>query len=168
MDGSNEQFCKYFANTLKPKLTLNFKNLGDSANTWTNNNAESVHNMKIDTNWRPPSTLIDVLHGMMKLQLLDLQCALCALYNIGNFRLFGVNRKYCIREDICRSKSDEDQKKYSLNFLKSSTVKPQYVVSKGGETKVPMKAKACRKKKNQHKERDLLTQRQSTSNNHAV
>jgi hypothetical protein len=41
MDGSNEQFCKYFANTVKPKLTLNFKNLGNSANTWTNNNAES-------------------------------------------------------------------------------------------------------------------------------
>ena len=54
MDGSNAQFCKYFANTLKPKLTLNFKNLGNSANTWTNNNAESMHNiMKIDTNWRP-------------------------------------------------------------------------------------------------------------------
>jgi hypothetical protein len=45
MDGSNAQFCKYFANTLKPKLTLNFKNLGNSANTWTNNNAESMHNI---------------------------------------------------------------------------------------------------------------------------
>ena len=45
MDGNNEQFCKYFANTLKPKLTLNFKNRGNSANTWTNNNAESMHNI---------------------------------------------------------------------------------------------------------------------------
>jgi hypothetical protein len=45
MDGSNARFCKYFANTLKPKLTLNFKNLGNSANTWTNNNAESMHNI---------------------------------------------------------------------------------------------------------------------------
>jgi hypothetical protein len=101
--------------------------------------------MKIDTNWRPHSTpaLIDVLHRMVKLQLLDLQRA---LYNIGNFRLFGVNRKYCIREDIFRSKSDEDQKKYFLNFLKSFTAKPQYVVSKDGKTKVPMKAKDVAKK----------------------
>ena len=92
-----------FANTLTPKLTLNFKNLGNAANTWTNNNAESMHNiMKIDTNWRPHSTpaLIDILHGMVKLQLLDLQRA---QNNIGNFRLFCVNRKYCIREDIFRN-----------------------------------------------------------------
>ena len=96
MDGSNAQFCKYFANTLKPKLTLNFKNLGNSAKTWTNNNAESMHNiMKIDTNWRPHSTpaLIDVLHGMVKLQPLDMQRA---LYNIGNFRIFGVIYMYII------------------------------------------------------------------------
>jgi len=73
------------------------------------------------------------------------------IYNIGNFRLFGVNRKYCIREDIFRSKSDEDQKKYFLNFLKSSTAKPQYVVSKDGKTKVPMKAKDVAKKPAQRK-----------------
>ena len=101
--------------------------------------------MKIDANWRPHSTpaLIDVLLGMVKLQR--------ALCNIGNFRLFGVNRRYCIREDICRSQSDEDQKKYFLNFLKSSTAKPQYVVSKDGKTKVPMKAKDVAKKPAQRK-----------------
>jgi hypothetical protein len=106
--------------------------------------------MKIDTNWRPLSTpaLIDVLHGMVKLHLLDLQRA---LYNVGNFRFFGVNRKYCIREDIFRSKSDEDQQKYFLNFLKCSTATPQYVVSKDGQNKVSMKAKDVEGKPAQRK-----------------
>ena len=52
-----QDWCKYkrqmeamnnFANislTLALKLTLNFKNLGNSANTWTNNNTESMHNI---------------------------------------------------------------------------------------------------------------------------
>jgi hypothetical protein len=39
-----------------------------------------------------------------------------------------------------------------LNFLKSSTAKPQYVVSKDGKTKVPMKkAKDVAKKPAQRK-----------------
>jgi hypothetical protein len=39
-----------------------------------------------------------------------------------------------------------------LNFLKSSTAKPQYVVSKDGKTKVPMKAKDVAKKNSTKKE----------------
>ena len=51
---SNE-FLQYFSKTLKPKLLINFNNLGteglNSANRWTKNNAKSIHNiMKIDTN----------------------------------------------------------------------------------------------------------------------
>ena len=73
---SNE-FLQYFNKTLKPKLLLNFNNLGTeclySANRWTNNNAESIHNiMKIDTNWKlqSASSLINILEDMIKLQFL--------------------------------------------------------------------------------------------------
>ena len=73
---SNE-FLQYFNKTLKPKLLINFNNLGTeclySANRWTNNNAESIHNiMKIDTNWKlqSASSLINILEDMIKLQFL--------------------------------------------------------------------------------------------------
>ena len=46
---SNE-FLQYFNKTLKPKQLLNINNLGteglNSANRWTNNNAESIHTNK--------------------------------------------------------------------------------------------------------------------------
>ena len=79
---SNE-FLQYFNKTLKPKLLINFNNLGteglNSANRWTNNNAESIHNiMKIDTDWKlqSASSLINILEDMIKLQFLDLQSTL--------------------------------------------------------------------------------------------
>ena len=79
---SNE-FLQYFNKTLKPKLLINFSNMGteglNSANRWTNNNAELKHKiMKIDTNRKPKSTssLINILEDMIKLQFLDLQSTL--------------------------------------------------------------------------------------------
>ena len=64
---SNE-VLQYFNKTLKPNLLINFNNLGteglNSANRWTNNNAESIHNIiNIDTNRKPQSTssLINIL-----------------------------------------------------------------------------------------------------------
>ena len=59
----------------------------------TTNNAESINNiMKLDANWKSHSTpaLINLLADMIKLQQLDLQHA---LYNSGNYRLFGFNKK---------------------------------------------------------------------------
>ena len=46
-------FSNYFQKTLKPKLELNYRNLGregfSAAHRWTNNNAESINNiLKID------------------------------------------------------------------------------------------------------------------------
>jgi hypothetical protein len=48
--------------------------------------------MKLDANWKSHSTpaLINLLADMIKLQQLDLQHA---LYNSGNYRLFGFNKK---------------------------------------------------------------------------
>ena len=51
----SEKFVTYFRKTLRPKLMLNYQNLGrtgpNSASCWTNNNAESIqHIMKIDAN----------------------------------------------------------------------------------------------------------------------
>jgi hypothetical protein len=47
--------------------------------------------MKLDANWKPHSTpaLINLLADMIKLQQLDLQRA---LYNSGNYRLFGFEQ----------------------------------------------------------------------------
>ena len=97
LEGANsEQFICYFRETLKPKLALNFKNLGrsgpNSANTWTNNNAESMHHiMKMDTNWRPTKTpeLINILSDLVNLQIVDLRRA---LYGLGNYCLQGPYR----------------------------------------------------------------------------
>jgi transposase-like protein len=52
---SSQEFFNYFQNILQPKLKLNFSNLEpsglNSASKWTNNNAESIHNlMKINVN----------------------------------------------------------------------------------------------------------------------
>jgi hypothetical protein len=147
---SRQEFFNYFHNILQPKLKLNFSNLEpsglNSASIWTNNNAESIHNlMKIDVNWKPQSTpaLIKVLSDMLKLQMLDLQRS---LYNTGNFRFHGVNRKFCIREDIFRSKPVEDQKKYFLNFIKSSLSKPPHITSTDGQYSVPKKDKRSSQK----------------------
>ena len=154
-DASRQEFFNYFHNILQPKLKLNFSNLEpsglNSASKWTNNNAESIHNlMIIDVNWKPQSTpaLIKVLSDMVKLQMLDLQRS---LYNTGNFRFHGVNRKFCIREDIFRSKTVEDQTKYFLNFIKSSLSKPPHITSTDGQYSVPKKTKEAAKKPAQKK-----------------
>ena len=52
-NANTPDFNNYFERTLKPKLELNYKNLGreglNAANKWTNNNAESINNiMKLD------------------------------------------------------------------------------------------------------------------------
>ena len=52
-NANTTDFNNYFERTLKPKLELNYKNLGreglNAANKWTNNNAESINNiMKLD------------------------------------------------------------------------------------------------------------------------
>ena len=105
----------YFRSVLRPKLMLNFTNLErsgpNSASAWTNNNAESMHHvMKIDANWKPHNTpeLIKLLSDMVRLQMIDLQRSLYGL--IGNFRLIGPFRKFAIREDIFRQKSEEDKR----------------------------------------------------------
>jgi hypothetical protein len=54
---SSQEFFNYFQNILQPKLKLNFSNLEpsglNSASKWTNNNAESIHNlMKIDVTFK--------------------------------------------------------------------------------------------------------------------
>ena len=104
-NANTPNFNNYFERTLKPKLELNYKNLGreglNAANKWTNNNAESINNiMKLDANWKPHSTpaLINLLADMIKPQQLDLKRA---LYNSGNYRLFELNKTFCIREDKC-------------------------------------------------------------------
>ena len=104
-NANTPDFNNYFKRTLKPKLGLNYKNLGreglNAANRWTNNNAESINNiMKLDANWKPHSTpaLINLLADMIKPQQLDLKRA---LYNSGNYRLFELNKTFCIREDKC-------------------------------------------------------------------
>jgi hypothetical protein len=146
---SNE-FLQYFNKTLKPKLLINFNNLGteglNSANRWTNNNAESIHNiMKEDSNWKPQSTssLINILENMIKLQFLDLHRA---LYNKRNYILHGIFRRHCIREDLFRTKTVNDQKKYFHRFLKSTTNKPTFITSKDGQYKIPSKEKEVTKK----------------------
>jgi hypothetical protein len=151
---SNE-FLQYFNKTLKPKLLINFNNLGteglNSANRWTNNNAESIHNiMKVDTNWKPQSTssLINILENMINIQFLDLHRA---LYNKGNYILHGIFRRHCIREDLFRTKTADDQKKYFHSFLKSTTNKPTFITSKDGQYKIPNKEKEEAKKPCQSK-----------------
>jgi hypothetical protein len=146
---SNE-FLQYFNKTLKPKLLLNFNNLGteglNSANRCTNNNAELKHNiMKIDTNWKPQSTssLINILEDMIKLQFLDLHRA---LYNKGNYILHGIFRRHCIREDLFRTKTADAQTKYFHGFLKSTTSRPTLITSKDGQYKIPNKTKEVAKK----------------------
>jgi hypothetical protein len=104
-NANTPNFNNYFERTLKLKLKLNYKNLGreglNTSNRWTNNNAESINNiMKLDANWKPHSTpaLINLLADMIKPQQLDLKRA---LYNSGNYRLFELNKTFCIREDKC-------------------------------------------------------------------
>lgn len=108
--------------------------------------------MKLDADWKPQSTpaLIDLLAGMIKLQQLDLQRS---LYNNGNYRLFGYNRKFCIREDIFRSKSKEDQDKFFMKFVKSSVspVPETHVTSTDGTYTVVHKATGVAKKPGQRK-----------------
>jgi hypothetical protein len=62
--GNTPEFNNYFERTLKPKLELNYKNLGreglNAANRWTNNNAESINNIvELNANWKPHSTPAD-------------------------------------------------------------------------------------------------------------
>ena len=152
---SNGQFNAYFVKTLEPKLRLNFNNLTKegpaSASKWTNNNAESMNNlMKIDIDWKPQSTptLINTIGSMVELQFLDLKRA---LYSKGNYRLHGFSRKFAIREDIYRNKTEEAQLKYFTNFLKFDTSKAKYIVSSDSTYQIPNKMKNIAKKPRQSK-----------------
>jgi len=85
---------------------------------------------------------------MIKLQFLDLHRA---LYNKGNYILHGIFRRHCIREDLFRTKTADDQKKYFHSFLKSTTNRPTFITSKDGQYKIPNKAKEVAKKPCQSK-----------------
>ena len=110
--------------------------------------------MKLDTNWKPHSTpaLINLLAEIIKLQQLDLQRA---LYNSGNYRLFGLNKKFCIWEVIFPAKTPEDQNKYFVKFLNSNVSLPTpssvYVTSTDGTYSVINKAAGVAKKPGQRK-----------------
>ena len=110
--------------------------------------------MKLDANWKPHSTpaLINLLADIIKLQQLDLQCA---LYNSGNYRLFGLNKKCCIREDIFRAKTPGNQNKYFVKLLNSNVSLPTpssiYVTSTDGTYSVINKAAGVAKKPGQRK-----------------
>jgi hypothetical protein len=84
---------------------------------------------------------------MIKLQQLDHQRV---LYNSGNYRLFGLNKKSSIREDIFRAKTSEDQNKYFVKFLNSNVSLPTpcsvYVTSTDGTYSVINKAAGVAKK----------------------
>jgi hypothetical protein len=101
--------------------------------------------MKEDSNWKPQSTssLINILENMIKLQFLDLHRA---LYNKRNYILHGIFRRHCIREDLFRTKTVNDQKKYFHRFLKSTTHKPTFITPKDGQYKIPSKEKEVTKK----------------------
>jgi len=71
---------------------------------------------------------------MVELQFLDLKRA---LYSKGNYRLHGFSRKFAIREDIYRNKTEEAQLKYFTNFLKFDTLKAKYIVSSDGTYQIP-------------------------------
>jgi hypothetical protein len=84
---------------------------------------------------------MNLLADTIKLQQLDLQRA---LYNSGNYRLFGLNKTFCIREDIFRAKTPEDQNK-------SPTPSSVYVTSTDGTYSVINKAAGVAKKPGQRK-----------------
>ena len=132
-------FNNYFERTLKLKLELNYKNLGREG---------------LKAKWKPHRTpaLINLLADMIKLQQLNLQRA---LYNSGNYRLFGLNKIFCIREDIFRAKTPEDQNKYFVKFLNSNVSLPTpssvYVTSTDGTYSVINKAAGIAKKPGQRK-----------------
>ena len=94
--------------------------------------------MKIDANWKPHNTrdLINILCDLVKLQMLDLRRS---LYGLGNFRLAGPFRRFSIREDIYRARSDSDKEKYFVRFLKFSCGLPKTITSSDGKTQVPGK-----------------------------
>ena len=79
---------------------------------------------------------------MIKLQFLDLNRA---LYNKGNYIIHGIFRGHCIREDLVRTKTADDQKKYSHSFLNPTTNRPTLITSKDGQYKIPNKAKEVAK-----------------------
>ena len=85
---------------------------------------------------------------MIKIQFLDLQRA---LYNKGNYILHEIFRRHCIREDLFRTKTADDQKKNFHSFLKSTTNRPTFITSKDGQYKIPNKEKQVTKKPCQSK-----------------
>jgi hypothetical protein len=85
---------------------------------------------------------------MIKLQFLDLHRA---LYNKGNYICHGIFRRQCIREDLFRTKTADDQKKYFHSFLMSTTNKPTFITSNDGQYKIQNKEKEVAKKPCQSK-----------------
>ena len=158
-NANTPDFNNYFERTLKPKLELNYKNLGreglNASNRWTNNNAESINNiMKLDTNWKPHSTpaLINLLTDMIKLQQLDLQRA---LYNSGNYRLFGLNKNFASGKTSFVPRHQRFKNKYFVKLLNSNVSSPTpssvYVSSIDGTYSVINKAPGVAKKPGQRK-----------------
>ena len=81
------------------------------------------------------------------------------LYNSGNYRLFGLNKIFCIREDIFPAKTPEDQNKYFIKFLNLNVSLPTpssvYVASTDGTYSVINKAAGVGKKPGQRKRQSM-------------
>ena len=70
-------------------------------------------------------------------------------YKYGVIQCLPYHRKFAIREDVFRSKSEDDQKKFFFKFLKYTPRPPLTVVSTDGKTSVPAKLKTVATKPGQ-------------------
>ncbi|CAG2244784.1 unnamed protein product [Mytilus edulis] len=128
---------------LKPRNQLQHVDL------WTNNNCESInHVFKTAINWKPKSIpeLVKILHELVKLEFADLRRA---LYNQGNYLLFGYYKRHQLLYQCWLTKSADQKDRLFHKLMKDSdksrltAEKEKTVTSTLYDFTMPLPPKTC-------------------------
>ena len=94
------------------------------------------HVFKRAVNWTPKSIqeLIQHLHDIVKVQLIDMKCS---LFGTGNYELCGTYRRHLVSYQTWQSKTADQQEKIFSNHLKDVNFKSHTVKSSFKDFEVP-------------------------------
>ena len=155
---NHNDFVLYYEQYVQKKIRDHVISNGDKL--WTNNNTESMnHRLKVLIGWEPRKIdeLVEKLHALVKLQLVDFRRA---IYGTGNFILNGRYAKYKITKHSWISKKEEDKEKLLKKVLSAVNKEEKAVTSKDGRytvfkkpnlAKKPNQRKRCRANRSQPK-----------------
>ena len=142
------EFSKYFENMVSKIREFVFKPVNDSRvpKNWKNNGCESLnHIIKLAGDWKK-SKLLDLVDRLFKIVQLQYAEVTKAIHGQGNFELAGEMKKFQIRDQIWKSKSEEEKQVLIKKvLLHKPRIKANTITSTDGKLTINTARKLAKK-----------------------